>query len=759
MSVINSATHNTLNTVSENSQVQAQNAAAITANSTDVDNIVNRLAESRGALNSPREDGENTLKSINIEQANMDVSLSQTELIVYDGELSSINIELQGVRSELVTAKQAALVAEEAKTQIKTSINADGNAEFVTHSGIKIVTNTNKGGDQTWIYNPAGEHIMHIHGDPHVNMLKDADGDNGDDFHFGDDSTLKFEDGTELTFNTTEMGKDTGIFYTTGIYVKSGNNVMHTGEATSGGARRTDIAKVDANSYSQKGSTAKGAVTMGLKGDGQILMQTGNKWNEIKDESWDGYLKNKTFDDQKGAAVDFKPQTIGGNKPGKSETITKLESKEAALKSRIPALTQLKSRAESNLDTAMSDLARFSSMDDSEFVDNEESRQDVEQKSLDLSKRANNLGVFMSKSSLVGAGDVARSGLDQADMIADRTAADRRLRGNEFDYRDKGLEHSATRNDGTADLIDNLTALAELGSFEEKSLENDELPEKSFTEGMTNFNDKFNSLSDSVARGTISITAAQNQLKIPAQDLLDNTDTITMNYEDFMMDGEQANSKAATNPVVRFAQMNFLQDLNYDVLGDLENMKTESLTIDTDAGRQSARGISNEITTTKNLLTLQNGATSLMGQLVDKVQIDFGDMSKEQAKALYDSKLTSLTDLEAQHSEALTLNTDAGRIGATASNVELKLDRHVAKELERQFGFKKGDVLPERDEQSKFFVDVNKSILKDLEAQMIQALAVDTEAGRISAAALRTEITTTKSLIGFWRETAKFWKS
>jgi hypothetical protein len=344
-------------------------------------------------------------------------------------------------------------------------------------------------------------------------------------------------------------------------------------------------------------------------------------------------------------------------------------------------------------------------------------------------------------------------------MIADKSAADRQLRGNEFDYRDKGLEHSATRNDGTADLIDNLTALAELGSFEEKSLENDELPEKSFTEGMTNFNDKFNSLSDSVARGTISITAAQNQLKIPAQDLLDNTDTITMNYEDFMMDGEQANSKAATNPVVRFAQMNFLQDLNYDVLGDLENMKTESLTIDTDAGRQSARGISNEITTTKNLLTLQNGATSLMGQLVDKVQIDFGDMSKEQAKALYDSKLTSLTDLEAQHSEALTLNTDAGRIGATASNVELKLDRHVAKELERQFGFEKDDVLPERHEQSKFFVDVNKSILKDLEAQMIQALAVDTEAGRMSSAALRTEITTTKSLIGFWRETAKFWKS
>ena len=476
MSVINSATHNTLNTVSQNSQVQAQNAAAITANSTDVDNTVNRVAETRETLNSPREDGGNTLKSINIEQAEMDVNLSEIELIVYDGELSSNNIELQRVRAQL-NSKMSSLATEEAKTEIRTSINADGNAEFVTHSGMKVVTDTNKGGHQTWIYNPEGEQLMHIHGDPHVNMLKDADGNNGDDFHFGDDSTLKFEDGTELTFNTTETGKDTGIFYTTGVYVKAGNNVMHTGEATSGGARRADIAKVDDESYSRTGSTAKGAVTMGLKGDGQILMQTGNQWNELKDESWDGYLADKTFADQKGAAVEFTPQTIQGNLEGVRLEITQLEEKEAAHESRIAALTPLKSQAESDLDTANSDLVRFSSMDDSEFVDNEESRQDVEQKSLELSKRANNLGVFMSRSSLVGAGDVAETGLDQAAMISDGVTADRALRGNTFAYTERGLEYSAARNDGTADLIDNLAALAELGSFEEKSVENDELPE------------------------------------------------------------------------------------------------------------------------------------------------------------------------------------------------------------------------------------------------------------------------------------------
>ena len=760
MSVINSATHATLSTVAENSQVQAQNAAAINTNSTDVDNTISRLAETRGTLNSPREDGENTLKSINIEQANMDVSLSQTELIVYDGELSSNNIELQGVRSN-ISYKKSALAAEEAKTEIRTSINADGNAEFVTHSGMKIVTDTNKGGHTTKVYNPAGEQLMQIEGDPHVNMLKDADGNNGYDFHFGDDSTLKLEDGTELTFNTTEIGKDTGIFYTTGIYVRAGDNVKQTGEQTGGGARRTDIASVDKNSYSRAGDTAKGSVTMGLKGDGQILMQTGNQWNEIKDESWDGYLKDKTFGDQKGAAVDFKPQAIKGA-DGLSALkleITQLEKKETGYQSRVAALTPLKSGAESNLDAANSDLANFSSMDDSEFVDNEESRQNVEQKSLDLSKRANNLGVFISKSSLVGAGDVAQSGIDQAAMISDGVAADRRLRGNEFDYTDKGLEHSATRNEGTADLIDTLAGLAEVGSFEEKSLKNDELPKKNFTEGMTNYNEKLNGFFESVAAGTTSISAAQNQMEVLGEDLLNNTDTITMKYEDFMLDGNKSNEDGATNPVVRLAQMNFFQDLNTDILVDLENQMSEALANDTDAGRLSASQLRGEITTTKNLLTLRNDSADVMGQLVDKVQIDFGDISEEQAQELYNLNLNSVTDLENQQSEALSLDTDAGRISSAVLNTELKLSRHVAKELERQFGFEKDDVLPERHEQSKFFVDLNKNISKDLEAQMNVALAIDTDAARLSAAALRAEIGTTKSMIGFWTETAKFWKS
>jgi hypothetical protein len=461
-----------INTVATNTQAQASTDAA----DVQVDDTIDRLNATRNEINTPPSDGEHSLKEINLAQTQTDINLSQTEFTVYDGEISYNNIELGAVRSQLA-AKEATLAAEEAKTEIKTSINADGNAEFVTHSGMKIVTNTNKGGDETWIYNPEGEQLMHIHGDPHVNMLKDADGNNGDDFHFGDDSTLKFEDGTELTFNTTETGKDTGIFYTTGIYVKAGNNVMYTGEATSGGARRADIAKVDADSYSRKGETADGAVTMGLKGDGQILMQSGDKWNEIKDESWDGYLEDKTFDDQKGAAVDFKPTEFADLGALRSEILA-LQDKESGHVNSIAALTPQRSSAENNLTAANSDYENFSAMDDSEFVDNDESRFKIEQKDLSLNQRASALGLFLSDSPLVTADDFSNLGVTEGNMLNDRVHSDRMQRQNNITYQTgtfegSGLNELSDNNTSTNNLVNSLKSLVDSGGFEASSLEND----------------------------------------------------------------------------------------------------------------------------------------------------------------------------------------------------------------------------------------------------------------------------------------------
>jgi hypothetical protein len=180
-----------------------------------------------------------------------------------------------------------------------------------------------------------------------------------------------------------------------------------------------------------------------------------------------------------------------------------------------------------------------------------------------------------------------------------------------------------------------------------------------------------------------------------------------------------------------------------------------ALVNNTDAGGQAANKLRGEITTVRNLSTLTNDSAAVMGQLVGKVKIDFGDMNKEQAKGLYDLNLNSLKALEGQQAEALSLDTDSGRVSSASLNTELKLSRHLVKELERQFGFKKPE---DRYDQSMVFVDLNKKILSDLQLQMNQALDINTDAGRVSAASLRNEIGTTKSMIGFWTETAQFWK-
>jgi hypothetical protein len=243
----------------------------------------------------------------------------------------------------------------------------------------------------------------------------------------------------------------------------------------------------------------------------------------------------------------------------------------------------------------------------------------------------------------------------------------------------------------------------------------------------------------------------QEQLDIKGDNLLDNTESITMSYDDFV------NPKEAS-PVVRAAQLGFFQELNSDVTQDLENQLTVALSIDTEAGRISAAAIRQELAITDKLTEVNGDSLDVMNQLIGKTQIDFGNITQEQAKFLYETNLDITTDLENQQSQALEIDTDAAKISSHALNTEMKITKHVVSELERQFGFNKEDVFPERYEQSKFFIDLNNDVFSDLEGQMAVALSIDTDAGRVSAAALRTEIGITKNLLKFWTETANFWK-
>jgi hypothetical protein len=64
-----------------------------------------------------------------------------------------------------------------------------------------------------------------------------------------------------------------------------------------------------------------------------------------------------------------------------------------------------------------------------------------------------------------------------------------------------------------------------------------------------------------------------------------------------------------------------------------------------------------------------------------------------------------------------------------------------------------------RHAQCEYYVELNQDLVADLETQMSDALEIKTDAGRLSAAALRIQLTTYKSLLGFWRNEAAFWKS
>ena len=61
--------------------------------------------------------------------------------------------------------------------------------------------------------------------------------------------------------------------------------------------------------------------------------------------------------------------------------------------------------------------------------------------------------------------------------------------------------------------------------------------------------------------------------------------------------------------------------------------------------------------------------------------------------------------------------------------------------------------------KAEYFIELNQALLTDLENQMSEFLALDSELARASAADIRVQISVTKSLIGFWRNEASFWKN
>jgi hypothetical protein len=195
--------------------------------------------------------------------------------------------------------------------------NATGSF-FVTESGFTILTDTNVGGHQTDIYDNTGKMISRIWGDPHVGDGTTAA--SGWNWHFGNDSTFILPDGTEIMFNT-EGNANNNVYVTTGLYIKSGNDVYQTGQdfgtkttgvASDATTRNSSITKLAMNAtefdatYADAGSDANGAGVFAWTksanngAGGWAVLTNGGTFQDVKNEDWGVYLQagKASFDGQ-----------------------------------------------------------------------------------------------------------------------------------------------------------------------------------------------------------------------------------------------------------------------------------------------------------------------------------------------------------------------------------------------------------------------------------------------------------------------------
>jgi len=180
---------------------------------------------------------------------------------------------------------------------------------FVTEGGFTILTDTNVGGHQTDIYDNAGRMITRIWGDPHVGDGTTAAG--GWNWHFGNDSTFILPDGTEIMFNT-EGNANNNVYVTTGLYIKSGNDVYQTGQdfgtkttgvASDAKTRNSSITKLAMSAtefdarYADAGADANGAGVFAWTrsanngAGGWAILTEGGVFQDVKNESWGDYLR------------------------------------------------------------------------------------------------------------------------------------------------------------------------------------------------------------------------------------------------------------------------------------------------------------------------------------------------------------------------------------------------------------------------------------------------------------------------------------
>ncbi|NQY79184.1 MAG: hypothetical protein HRT47_02610 [Candidatus Caenarcaniphilales bacterium] len=218
---------------------------------------------------------------------------------------------------------------------------------FKTKGGYHIVTDTNRGGHQTKIFDSTGKMLTHVSGDPHVNEGSST-ANSGWDWHFGDDSTFILDDGTEILFNTTGNASN-NVYTTRGLYIISDDDVYQTGlDLDDSGPRNRELTKLDMTAvefdatYADAKAEDDGADTFVYSKEandgngGWAVLTDEGTFEDIAYESWNDYRNHRankqTFD---GQTVDTREVFIGTNLriagTSRVDNSINLEQKEAAL--------------------------------------------------------------------------------------------------------------------------------------------------------------------------------------------------------------------------------------------------------------------------------------------------------------------------------------------------------------------------------------------------------------------------------------------
>ena len=158
-----------------------------------------------------------------------------------------------------------------------------GSEIVVTPAGYTIEM---KGSDVI-VYDEQGEQITHIWGDPHVN-----EGKGGDNWHFGQDSTFILPDGSKLCLDTKENAR--GEWYVVGVDILSGKERYHYGTGDKGGMTE-DALDWDKDHKDAADHASAGIFALQENGQWAIMAKDG-KFYDVKDESWQAYLRDKDVD-------------------------------------------------------------------------------------------------------------------------------------------------------------------------------------------------------------------------------------------------------------------------------------------------------------------------------------------------------------------------------------------------------------------------------------------------------------------------------